>query len=132
MKKLILISLLLISIFLIGSVDVFANGSCTYYTCDGRYKCGEEILDEFTECVDIHVYGDGYAELYGYWYYCELGGTGLGSSNKNFIGTCESWLGDLGANVQLRGNSMVINFYDVGEGCFVEMRCTLGGCTPEV
>lgn len=63
--------------------------------------------------MDIYLYGDGYSELYSYWFYCEIGGTGLGSSNKNFVGYCDSMAGDIGATVDLRGRSMTIIFMNM-------------------
>jgi len=129
MKKVFFISLLLISVFLVGSVEVFAD--CTYYSCSGRYSCGEGVLDQWTDCVDIHIDSDSHSRLYGYWFYCELGGTSLLSSKKNFVGHCDSEYGDLGATVDLRGRSMQIKFYEDESGCFDELRCTLGGCEME-
>src|SRR4030042_1307632 len=132
MKKALLVSLLLVSIFLIGSVKEAGANGCTFYSCTGKYSCGEDIIEEWTECVDIH-YGDGHAALYSgdEWFYCELGGINLGSSNKNFVGGCDSEYGLLGAAVNLRGRSMIIDFYEVENGCFDQLRCTLGGCDIE-
>ena len=129
MRKVILVLLLLVGIFLIGTVDVYAQ--CTYYTCTGMWGCEDGIEGQWTECVDIHVYGDGYSELYSDWFYCELGGTDLGSSNKSFVGTCASSEGLLGATINLRGNSMLINFYEHEYGCFDQLKCTLGCNMPE-
>ena len=131
MKKALLVSLLLVSIFLIGSVKEAGANDCTFYSCTGKYSCGEGIIEEWPDCVDIH-YGDGHAALYGEWFMCELGGINLGSSNKNFVGVCESMSGLLGAAVNLRGRSMTIDFYEVENGgCSVQLRCTLGGCDIE-
>ena len=133
MKKALLVSLLLMGVFLVGSVAEAGANGCTFYSCTGKYSCGEGIIDEWTECVDIH-YGDGHAALYSGegGFMCELGGINLGSSNKNFVGGCESEYGLLGAAVNLRGRSMIIDFYEVENGgCSVQLRCTLGGCDIE-
>jgi hypothetical protein len=120
----------LISVFLVGSVEVYAD--CTFYSCTGSYSCGEGILDQWTECVDIHIDADSHSRLYGDWFYCELGGKSLLSSSKSFTGICTSMYGSLGAAIDLRGRAMTVNFYELTSGCMDELRCTLGGCEMEL
>ncbi len=126
MKKVFVVLLLLVSVFLIGNskvaLAVADDGGCQLYQCTGKYSCGEGI-EEWEECVELCLYGDGFAEIGGLGWGCGIGGRSLFSSNKNFVGLGgSSWSQYLGCSVDLRGNSMTVDLYDESN-CMVQLRC---------
>jgi len=126
LKKIFVVSLLLMGIFLIGNAKVAlaADGGCQLYQCVGKYSCGEGIESEWDECVDLCI-EDGHAGAEGSWWGCTLGGKSLFSSNKNFVGSGGSTQGNLGCSITLRGKkSMTVDLFD-GEGCMEQLRCVV-------
>ena len=124
-----------IMLFFLGTLVMSNNtwASCPnlqQYQCTVAFSCGDEILSEWEDCVEICNYEDGSAILNGTYFACELGGRSLFSSEKTFVGWGTSWATDVGCFVNLRGRSMTIDLY-YGEGawCMDNLRCTpCDGC----
>jgi len=127
MKKVFIVSLLLVIVFLIGNAEMALaenGGGCHWYRCTGKYSCGSGIESEWVECVGLCIY-EVYAELYSDWFECDLGGRSLFSSNKNFVGIGSGYVGDLGCAVDLRGNSMTADLYEDDHDCMDQLRCVV-------
>jgi hypothetical protein len=126
MKKVFFVSLLLVSIFLIGSSGkAFANGECQWYQCSGKYLCLDGESGEWEDCVEICI-DEGSARIGSpYWFGCDLGGISLFGSNKNFVGVGDSTEGLLGCSVSLRGRSMTVDLYEIESipPCLDQLKC---------
>jgi hypothetical protein len=132
MKKIFVVSLILVSIFLIGNAEnAFALEYCTCYQCTVRYSCGEGILWEDTDEVAICSIDNGFSEIGGNTsshdgWGCLLGGISLFGSNKNFVGFGGSaWGENSGCSVEIRGRSMTVDLYHQSD-CMTHWRCTKG------
>ena len=125
MKKVFGAFLLLASIVLIGSSGVaLAQGEeCQDYKCNVTVSSGDGMEDTWTECVGICLYGNGFAEIGGDCWGCDLGGINLFGSNKTFVGECGScWSSYVGSIVNLYGNSMTVDLFDEYGNMF-QFRC---------
>jgi hypothetical protein len=120
MKKALLISLLLVSIFLIGSSVATAFPVCTNYqdyscTYTG-YQYGE-IYGTGPDCVEL-CYDDGfevdtYSFMYGNWFYGYLYPA---TGSKNLLGTADTTTEWAGISAELRGKSMTMKFAFIQDG----------------
>ena len=124
MKKVFVVSLLLMSIFLIVNAEMVLAQECTTYLCNGKHLCLDGESGGWEDCVEICI-DEGYAEIEGYCWGCDLGGRSLFSSNKNFVGIGGSCGPDLRCSVELRGRAMTVDFYEVGSNppCMDQLRC---------
>ena len=135
MKKVYVVLLLLVSVFLIGNAKVASAvtsaDECDSYQCTGKFACegpGKELINEAgtqirEECVVLCI-DEGKASLSFDGAYCDLGGRSLFGSNRNFVGSCgigSMMDGDLGCAVDLRGISMTVDLYF--EDCMSQLRC---------
>ena len=138
MKKVFIVLLLLVSVFLIGNAKVASadDGNCDGYQCTGKFACegdfDEDIINEVNEVIREECFtlcsDKGNAYLYSYWGACDLGGRSLFASSKNFVGTGYTYGYEvsLGCAVDLRGNSMTVDLFTVDlseDGCMMQLRC---------
>jgi hypothetical protein len=137
MKKVFFVSLLLMGIFVMCIAEVVSAQTidgCACYQCTAKYMCGEELLYEWDDSVELCLDGDGYANIWGFspWG-CDLGGRSLFASNKNFIGLGGSqWGGESGCSAEIRGRSMTVDLYHINN-CMTQFRCVQGGeCPPNI
>jgi hypothetical protein len=130
MKKTFVVSLILVSIFLIGSSEIASTKECKTYLCTGKYLCiGGESGTWSEECVSICI-DEGFALAGGEWWGCDLGGRSLFSNNKNFVGVGYSTEGYLGCSIILRGRSVTIDLYEdeANPPCMDQLRCVESIC----
>ena len=135
MKKVFVISLILVSIFLISNAEAGSvTSECKCYQCAVKYSVGQVISWEDTDNVQMCISEDGYAGTTGSnlpWY-CDLGGRSLFSSKKDFLGLgYAQWSQGQGCSVQLRGRSMTIDLYD-SYGGMTQFRCVQGSECPDM
>jgi hypothetical protein len=126
MKKVFVVPLLLVGIFLIGNAEAVFLGNCPCYQCNLKTLCPNGDSLEFPESVRLCM-DEGSATIEGQCLGCFLGGKSLFSSNKNFIGSGSScWGHNSGCSAILRGRLMTIDLYDEF-GCMTQLRCVQGG-----
>src|SRR4030043_1487692 len=124
MKKVFVVSLLLVSIFLISNAEAnLVTDECQCYQCTVKYSYGQVISWEDTDNVQMCISENGTARISGFNWYCDLGGSSLFLSKKNFVGLgYAQWSLGQGCSVQLRGRSMTIDLYDEYGG-MTQFRC---------
>ena len=110
MKKVFFVSLLLVSIFLIGNAE-FAAAQCSDYQdyqCTGTVTQYGEIVEIFNDCVELCYFDDGVVGIYkefgsGYLYPV--------TGSKNLLGTYYDytyyWTG---CSVEFKGKSIISKF----------------------
>jgi hypothetical protein len=133
MKKAFVVCLFLVSIFLISNAEAtLVTSECQCYQCTLKYSSGQGISWEDTDYSTMCIYENGTARISGSnlnWY-CDLGGSSLFLSKKNFVGLgYAQWSLGQGCSVQLRGRSMTIDLYDEYGG-MTQFRCTKRGVCP--
>ena len=127
MKKVVFVSLLLASIFLIGSSGVALAGGCQDYKCSGVEMQYGEVSNIYTTEVELCL-SKFDADLYGYWFDCELYPVaGAGSSTKNLLGTGDTEYEWAGCSVERRGRSIavILTYIQEDEGYVDKFNCTL-------
>ena len=133
MKKVFVISLILVSIFFISNAEaLLLSSECKCYQCTVKYSVGQVISWNDTDNVQMCISEDGTARTTGSnlpWY-CDLGGKMLFSDKKDFVGLgYAQWSQSQGCSVELRGRSMTIDLYD-NYGGMTQFRCEQGGECP--
>jgi len=105
MKKVFVVSLLLVSIFLIGNAEVaLANGDCQDYECTYISTCDGEFDGGGKQCVELCTDGFFYGDIGAYWFDCDL----LALNHKSWLGEGGSMGGDIGCSVNLSGRAMTL------------------------
>ena len=125
MKKVLIVSLLLVSIFLIGNAEA-ALAQCQQYDCSGIGTQYGEVFDIYTDCVELCNFGD-YYDLYGFWFTGYL----YPLDGKHLLGTADTMGGWAGCSVELQRRSMTFTFSFIqdGNGYVDTMKCTpCDGC----
>jgi hypothetical protein len=131
MKKVFFVSLLLVSIFLIGNAELASAGCCTNYQdyyCTGITSEDGYIDDTWEDCAEL-CYDDGFEvyindfagwdEYYGYLY--------PAPDNKHLLGTFYDYTyGWGGLSVEFKGRSMIVNFTWIqnDDGYVAKAKCT--------
>jgi len=120
MKKVFVVSLLLISIFLIGNAEV-ALAQCQDYQCTGNEMQYRVVTEYFNTCVELCTDGDPYM-LYGLWFSGYL----YPIDTKNFLGTANSAYGWTGCSVERKGSRIIAKLSYIQEdmGYTDIIRCT--------
>jgi len=118
MKKLFVVSLLLISIFLIGNAEVTSadEENCKLYLATITIADDEGIVDSWKDCIEVCFYPDGWADA---WVFCDMDYLGfamedLGSDFKNLVGA--SFVRPKFCHASLRGKNLnascLLDMYD--------------------
>ena len=110
MRKVLVVSLLLMCIFFISSADVamaVEEEFCQWFRADVRSD--SEILGSWEDCIEICIYPDGWAEAwtdcnYPDYLICTL--EDLGSDGKNLVCASEIWPKSCHASLGKRGNNL--------------------------
>jgi hypothetical protein len=102
MKKIIVVSLLLVSAFIIGSSGK-ALAQCQDYSCSGIEKESGEVTDIYSTCLSM-CSDEFEVNVYGGWFECYLYPS---TGSTNLLGTadtcCDGWAG---CSVEFRGRSL--------------------------
>ena len=130
MKKVFVVSLLLVSIFLIGNVEVALAQCIDYHSYECTYTAYQygEIDEMGTTCVGL-CYDDGFEVVgYGGWFSCYL----YPIDSKNLLGTANTAYDWAGCSVEFRGRSITakLSYIQEDEGYIDILRCkpTNVGC----
>ena len=120
MKKVFILSLFLISIFLIGNAEVaLAQGEgCQDYECTGVVTCEGEYNGTYEECVTLCTDGF-YGDIDSYWFGCSL----LSLDGKHYLGEGGSMGGDIGCSVSFSGRSMTLIISGTEDECIGRNIC---------
>ena len=118
MKKVIFVSLLLLSVFFIGSVAESAPSECQDYWCTYTAKCDDG--SGFYGQEPATLCSDGFQGTIGsYWYGCDI----FAVSPKNLLGDGGSMAGDIACSVHINARSIAIDLSTTEEGCTEQHRC---------
>jgi len=102
------VSLLLISIFLIGNAEVTSadEENCKLYLATVTIADDEGIVDSWEDCIEVCIYSDGWAEAMTYCDkdYLIFALEDLGSDFKNLVGA--SIVYDKACHASLRGKNL--------------------------
>jgi len=109
MKKVFVVSLLLISIFLIGNSGMAGveMGDCQVYR--STVTSDSEMLGSWEDCIEVCIYPDGWAQAWTYCNYSDyliLTYENLGSDHKNLIGFSDYYPKVCHASIGKRGNNL--------------------------
>ncbi len=121
MKKVFVLSLLLMSIFFIGNVAVASaiEENCRFYNATVTSDC----LGSWEDCIEVCLYEDGWAEAWTCYYYDWLIFTleDLGTDAKNLVGFSDNW--PKVCHVYLRGRILESDCYlDMFGGCRIHAK----------
>jgi len=120
MKKVFIVSLLLISIFLISNAEL-ASAQCQDYECTLFESAYGEFYDSSDTCVELCP-GDPYM-LYGVWF---TGYLYPATDSKYLLGTAFTSSDWAGCSVEHRGRSITakLSYIQHGYGYVDILRCT--------
>ena len=126
MRRVILVSLLLVSLFLIGNAEMALAQCMDYrsYECTHTEKQYGEITYMGTECVGLCYDDEFQVDVYGSCFECYLyPATDL----KYLLGTADTCAGWSGCSVEFKGRSIIVNVTNVQDDNGYEH---LYKCTP--
>ena len=121
MKKVLLVSLLLVGIFLMCNANV-ALAQCWDFQCDGILTQYGMIDDIYETCVELCIDSDPFY-LFGGWFTCYLYPTDI----KNLLGTAASEYDWAGCSVEGKGRNTIkvtLTYIQEDEGYIDELTCT--------
>jgi len=124
MKKVFIVSLLLVSIFLISNAEVASAQCMDYhsYECTIAQTQYGEITNTFNTCVGL-CYDDGFEVVAYGWFTAYLYPA---TDNRHLLGTANSANGWAGCSVEFKGRSLIGKLsYIQDDGGYVDIfKCT--------
>ena len=123
MKKVFFVSLLLVSLFLIGSSGVASAQECTDYECSWITTCDGEVDSiDYGWCIELCTDGfEFYATDYD-WYEAWLYPA---PDDKHLLGTADTDYDWAGYSIEFKGRSLIgiFSFIQEDEGCVEVDHC---------